>query len=823
LGANIDNLTNSNGFQSVVSWFDSQGWQVMDFQKETWQAIDRGMHGIVNAPTGSGKTYSIFLGYLISKLNQQNSIKEKSKGLRLIWITPIRALAKEIVLSTERAIEGLGLDWRVELRTGDTTATTKKKQWQNPPQILVTTPESIHILFSQKEHKVLFSNLDMLVIDEWHELIGSKRGVQTELVINRLRQITPSIQVWGISATIGNMAEAIDVLLWDIPHEKRTIIKCDIEKNITIQSVLPIEIERFPWAGHLGLRLADQVLSIIHNSRTTLVFTNTRAMCEIWYQHLLAMDPDLAGQMAMHHGSISKDIREWVEDALYAGHIKAVICTSSLDLGVDFRPVETIIQVGSPKGVARFIQRAGRSGHQPFAESKIWFVPTHALELLEAAGLRMAVADHQLEERIPYIRSFDVLVQYLMTLAVADGFDADDIYDQVLKTYSYHSITPAEWLQVLNYLTIGSQTLQAYDEYKKVEKIGNIYAVTDRKVAQKHKMSIGTIVSDGMINVRLLKGGHLGTIEEYFISQLSPGDVFRFAGQTLEFIRIKEMSAQVRPSQAKRGLIPSYMGGRMPLSSQLSNVLKEKLYGYADGRIDDIEIETIRPILELQQERSFIPHHDEFLVEYFEDNEGHHLLMYPFEGRNVHEGMGALIAKRISMTMPISFIIAMNDLGFELLSDEKIDVDSIVVPSLFSTQHLASDIQSSVNAVEMSRRKFRDIARISGMIFTGYPGKPKKDRHLQSSSQLIYDVFHQYEPDNLLYLQAHEEVMTFQLEEARMRDTLTKIQNCRIIISKPSKATPFSFPIIVDRLNLEKVSSEKLEDRIRKMAAALEK
>lgn len=811
------------GYQKVISWFEHQAWAPMDFQIETWQAVANGSHGIVNAPTGSGKTYSILLGHFINKINQLSKGAKDSKGLQLIWITPIRALAKEIVLSCERAIEALQLDWKVELRTGDTTATTKKKQWQNPPQILVTTPESIHIIFAQKENKSLFSNLNMLVVDEWHELIGSKRGVQTELIINRLRHITPNVLIWGISATIGNMHDAIDVLLWDIPDKDRSVIKCDINKKVTIQSVLPTEIERFPWAGHLGLRLADKVLDIIHESKTTLVFTNTRAMCEIWYQHLLALDPDLAGQMAMHHGSISKDIREWVEDALYAGQIKAVICTSSLDLGVDFRPVETIIQVGSPKGVARFVQRAGRSGHQPFAESRIWFVPTHALELLEAAGLRVAIANQDLEERIPYIRSFDVLVQYLMTLACADGFDADEVYEQILRSYSYHSITPHEWLQVLNFLTIGSQTLQAYDEYKKVEKTGNLYVVTDRKVSQKHKMSIGTIVSGGMISVRLLKGGYLGSIEEYFISQLSPGDVFRFAGLTLEFIRIKEMSAQVKPSQAKKGLIPSYMGGRMPLSSQLSDVLKQKLYGFAEGKIEDIEIETIKPILLLQQERSIIPKADEFLVEYFEDDEGYHLLMYPFEGRNVHEGMGALIAKRIAMTRPISFIIAMNDLGFELLSDTEIDVDTIINPSLFSTQNLTSDIQSSVNAVEMSRRKFRDIAQISGMIFTGYPGKYKKDRHLQSSSQLIYDVFHQYEADNLLYLQAHEEVMTFQLEEARMRDTLTKIQNCHIIISKPEKATPFSFPIIVDRLNLERVSSEKLEDRIRKMVAALEK
>lgn len=816
-------LSTSIGYSKVKSWFDSQGWKPMDFQNETWDAITKGHHGIVNAPTGSGKTYSILLGYIIAHINQSQVALKKNSGLRLIWITPIRALAKEILIACERAIQGLELDWKVALRTGDSTATVKKNQWKNPPDILVTTPESIHIMFAQKGHAPIFSCLDMIVVDEWHELIGSKRGVQTELVITRLLRLSPEIKVWGISATIGNMDDAIDVLLWQIPSDLRSIIKCDIQKTISVKSVIPEEIERFPWAGHLGLRLADKVLNIIRKTGTTLIFTNTRAMCEIWYQHLLALDPDLSGQMAMHHGSISKDIREWVEEALYNGNIKVVVCTSSLDLGVDFRPVDTIIQIGSPKGVARFIQRAGRSGHQPFAESVIWFVPTHALELVEAAGLRVAITNQNLEERIPYIRSFDVLIQFMMTLAVSDGFEEESLYRMVLDTYSYHSVTPAEWHQLLTSLMLGSHSLQAYDEYKKIVKTGDLYHVSDRKIAQRHRMSIGTIVSDGLIQVRLVKGGYLGSIEEYFISQLNVGDVFRFAGQTLEFVRLKEMAAYVRPSSAKRGLIPSYMGGRMPLSSQLSNVLKQKLYDFADGLIEDIEIATIKPILDLQSERSLIPRNDEFLVEYFKDDEGYHLLMYPFEGRNVHEGIGALIAKRISMIHPISFVISMNDLGFELLSDIEIDVDKVVTPALFSTQYLSSDIQSSLNAVEMTKRKFRDIAQISGMLFTGYPGRQKKDRHLQSSSQLIYEVFHQYEPDNLLYLQAHEEVMTFQLEESRMRQTLQKISQSKIILSKLDKASPFSFPIIVDRLNLERVSSEKLEDRIRKMVARLEK
>jgi ATP-dependent helicase Lhr and Lhr-like helicase len=816
----MDTITSSS--HQVEAWFHSQGWTPMAFQKETWAHVIDGKSGLVNAPTGSGKTYSLFIGILLDFIIKNPDHKSKSHhGLQLIWVSPIRALAKEIQMSCQRAAEALGVSWQIEIRTGDSTTKERQSQLKRPPEVIITTPESIHVLLATKGYPHFFGTLKTIVVDEWHELIGSKRGVQTELGISRLKGMIPNLKVWGISATIGNMNEAIEVLLFPVHISDRVLVRAHVKKEIELHSVYPDIIEEFPWAGHLGLKLANKVIDIIKNSKTSLIFTNTRAQCEIWYQKLLELDPDLSGQIAMHHGSISKEIRDWVEEALYEGRIMAVVCTSSLDLGVDFRPVDTIIQIGSPKGVARFVQRAGRSGHQPGAKSQIHFVPTHALELIEAAGLRMAIDQNELEERIPYIRSFDVLVQYLMTLAVSEGFYPEIILKEIRNTFCYASISDEEWQKVLNFLLMGSDSLQAYDEYKKIEITDDgRYIVADKRKILKHKLSIGTIVSDQMIQIKLVKGTKLGSIEEYFVSQLSPGDIFWFAGRALEFVRIKEMAAQVRPSNANSGKIPSYMGGRMPWSSQLSKVLQEKVYRYTEGIIEDKEISVLKPIFDKQQSRSLIPKRDEFLVEYFQSKEGFHLLMYPFEGRSVHEGMSALIAKRISMLFPISFSIAMNDFGFELLSDQAIDVDNVVTKELFSTEHLTSDIQSSINNVEMARRKFRDIAKISGLIFTGYPGKQKKERHLQASSQLIFDVFREYEPDNLLYLQTYEEVMTFQLEEIRMRQCLKKIMSSHIMISKPIKATPFSFPILVDRLR-EKLTSEKLEDRIRKMTADL--
>lgn len=799
-------------------WFEHRKWTPFAFQQETWQAYLDGYSGLVNAPTGSGKTYSVFLGAALKFIEDHpDTYQQEGHGLQLIWIAPIRALTKEIKIACQRACEGLGLNWNIAIRSGDTTTTDRKKQLIKPPEVLITTPESLHVLLATKKYPSFFKRLQAVVVDEWHELMGSKRGVQTELLICRLRGLHPQMRVWGISATIGNMDEAVDVLLGYVKPDKWKVIKADIQKEITVETIIPDEIEKFPWAGHLGIKLLKQVVPYIHKSKTSLIFTNTRAQCEIWYQNLLEEDPDLAGLMAMHHGSISKEIREWVEEALYEGKLKAVVCTSSLDLGVDFRPVETIIQIGSPKGVSRFVQRAGRSGHRPGAESKIIFVPTNSLELIEAAALKKAIKTQHLENRIPYIRSFDVLIQYLMTLAVSEGFVPDQIYDEIKKTYSYFSITEEEWQAVLNHLVHGSDSLKAYDEFQKIIVDQGVYKVEDRKIAQRHRMSIGTIVSDTMIHVRFTKGTHLGSVEEYFAAQLNPGDTFWFAGRMLEVVRLKEMILQVRLSKKKTGKTPAYMGSRMSLSSEMSEDLRAKIYDFKNGILDDPEMEVLMPLFEIQQERSYIPDEDEFLIEYFQSKEGYHMMFYPLEGRQVHEGMGALVAQRLSAILPITFSIAMNDYGFELLSDQKLDIKKLVNKELFSTEKLSIDIQASLNAVEMAKRRFRDIARISGLIFAGYPGRQKKDRHLQASAQLLFEVFREYEPENLLFQQTFDEVMTFQLEEARLRVALERIQSQKFMLVELEKVSPFSFPIMVDGMSRNRLSSETLADRIERM------
>jgi len=799
-----------------VQWFRQQGWKPFAFQLEAWQSAWKGESGLVNAPTGSGKTYSLLIPILLEYYEKSGN-KIKHHGPRAIWITPIRALAKEIEYSAKRAIEGLNLNWRVGVRSGDTSTRERAKQKEKPPDFLITTPESLHLLLSQKGYADYFAGLQTIVSDEWHELIGSKRGVLMELALSRLKAVNPALKIWGISATIGNMEQSLQVLLGNYYKTKPyRIVKSNIEKEVEVISIFPDEVERLPWAGHLGIQLLDKVIPIIMESKTTLLFTNTRSFAEIWYQKILEKAPELSGLIAMHHGSISKELRDWVEDQLHEGKLKAVVCTSSLDLGVDFRPVETVIQVGSPKGVARFLQRAGRSGHQPGAVSRIYFLPTNILELTEAAALREAMNRKIVEDRIPYLRSFDVLIQYLITLAVSDGFKPDEILSEIKSTVSFSSISEEEWQWVLGFVTTGGEALTAYNEYRKVVVENGIYKVENKRIAMKHRLSIGTIVGDNLLYVKFITGKYLGTIEEYFISRLNPGDVFWFAGKSLELVRIKEMEVHVRKSNKKSGKVPSWQGGRMPLSSQMSEMIRMKIDQSATNTENDEEMKFLRPLMNLQKERSHLPKKNEFLIEYFHSSEGYHVLMYPFEGRFVHEGMAALVAYRIAQIKPISFSIAMNDYGFELLSDQEIPIYEAVETNVLGNENLLKDIQASINSTEMARRKFRDIAAISGLIFKGLPGQKVKEKHLQSSSQLFFNVFHEYESHNLLLLQAFEEVMDFQLEEARLRQALDRIAHQKIIIAEPDKPTPFAFPIMVDRTR-EKLTSERLEDRIKKM------
>ena len=808
--------------QKIENWFQKQGWTAFQFQKDTWEAYLSGKSGLLNAPTGSGKTYALWVPIIIELMEAAENAKIE-KGLKAVWITPLRALSLEIKQSIERLITELDLPFRVGIRTGDTSTSERAKQKRNMPDFLITTPESMQLLLASKNYPKTFQNCKAIVVDEWHELLGTKRGVQMELSLSRLKNCTQNLKIWGISATIGNLHQALEVLLGDTAKSqaKTAMIKANLRKKIIVESVIPDQMEKFPWRGHLGIHLLPQIIPILKSSKTTLIFTNTRSQCEIWFQKILEQYPEFAGELAMHHGSINKETRIWVENAIRNESLKAVVCTSSLDLGVDFAPVETIIQIGGPKGVARFLQRAGRSGHQPGKTSKIYFLPTHAIELVEASALQKAVQQEAVEDRLPYLNSYDVLVQYLTTLAVSDGFYPEEIFPEIKSTFCFQAITEEQWNWALNYIVYGGESLHNYNEYKKVEiEEDGRFKVNSKGIAMRHRLQIGTIVSDAVLSVKYISGGFLGSIEEWFISKLKPGDVFTFAGRNLELVRIKSMQVLVRKSKQKTAKVPSWMGGRLSLSSQMSRLLREELYA-AHLPNKSKELQALAPIFERQELESIIPTDKEFLIETFTTRDGNHHVFYPFEGRFVHEALASLLAYRISLLQPISFSIAFNDYGFELLSDQKVDMQQVLDNNLFSSAYLMDDLQKSLNATEMARRKFRDVAVIAGLVFTGYPNKSVKNKHLQSSSQLIFDVFKDFEPENLLYQQAYVETFEHSLEQGRLQLSLERIQGQKMIWKDCANPTPFSFPIITDRLR-EKLSSEKLKDRIKRMIKKLQ-
>ncbi|MEJ7609999.1 MAG: DEAD/DEAH box helicase [Ferruginibacter sp.] len=548
-------LTSTPGYKVIKKWLNDRSRKPFAFQQETWESIINSESGLVNAPTGFGKTYSVFLGAIIQFINDNPAdyLTTKNSGLQLLWVTPLRALAKDIARAMEEVIGELGMQWRIGSRNGDTPISERQKQKRSMPEVLIITPESLHLFLAQKDYAATFRHLKIIAVDEWHELIGSKRGVQVELAISRIVNLNKgkgkrenpeadfiqhstfniqnnSPQVWGISATIGNLEEAKNVLLSPLRKEG-IIIKARVKKKFRIESVIPEEIEKYPWAGHLGIKLADKVIPIVEANKTTLIFINTRGMSETWYQTLLTVAPDLAGVVALHHGSIERELRTWVEEALHEGILKVVVCTASLDLGVDFRPVDTVIQVGSPKGVARFLQRAGRSGHQPDAVSTIYFLPTHSLELVEAAALKEAIEEQFTESRLPLVLCFDVLVQYLCTLAVSDGFYPDEIFEEIRSTYCFSEINESEWKQLLQFITVGGIALQQYDDFKKVEiNEDGCYKINSRRIAMRHRMHIGTIVSDAMLKVKFLSGGYRRD-RRIFYCKAETGDVFTLAGR----------------------------------------------------------------------------------------------------------------------------------------------------------------------------------------------------------------------------------------------------------------------------------------------------
>jgi ATP-dependent Lhr-like helicase len=866
--------------KALQDWFAARSWKPFGFQREVWRAVKNGESGLLHATTGAGKTYAVWLAALQAFVPTRPS-RTVAQALTVLWLTPMRALAADTVRALQAPLDALeavqpgAMPWTVGARTGDTASSERSAQARRLPSVLVTTPESLSVMLSRADAREVLGTVRMVVVDEWHELLGNKRGVQVQLALARIkawkgmeapssstgaaetawpgrRRSAPSggsalhkvknveaLVVWGMSATLGNLEEAMHTLLG---HSGGTLVQGQVPKKLIIDSLLPASSERFPWGGHLGLTMLPQVIDEIAGSSTTLVFTNTRSQSEIWYQALLAAKPEWAGLIALHHGSLDRGVREWVELGLKNGELRAVVCTSSLDLGVDFLPVERVLQIGSPKGVARLLQRAGRSGHAPGRPSRLTLVPTHSIEMVEGAAARAAIAAGHIEARTSPAQPLDVLVQHLVTVALGGGFVPEGLYAEVRGTAAYAKLSRETWDWCLSFVRQGGPSLAAYPDYRRaVPDEEGVWRVPDARLARRHRMNIGTIVSDASMTVQYLGGARIGSVEESFAARLKPGDCFLFGGRLLEMVRIREMTAWVRRAAGKRHAVPRWNGGRMPLSTTLADAVVQQLALADEGRYDTPELQRVRPLLEIQQQWSALPTPQTLLAEVLKTREGWHLFLYPFAGRHVHLGLASLLAWRVAQHAPRTFSIAVNDYGFELLCAQEVDWPALL-PQVLQVGHDAQSLEAmargdveagrraallhevlqSLNAGELAQRRFREIARVSGLIFQGYPGEKRSNKQLQASSSLFWEVFRKYDPANKLLLQAEQELLAQELEIGRLRDSLTRMNTQQLVVRHVPRPTPFSFPLMVERFR-EQLSNESVADRISRIVMQLEK
>lgn len=924
--------------QAVAAWLAQRGWKPFAFQREVWDAMAGGASGLLHATTGAGKTYAVWLGALQALAQERGAQRSASRAdpaesspgrarkpvsepLTVLWLTPMRALAADTLKALRTPLDELAAAhpvlarWTGGARTGDTGSAERGAQSRRLPTVLVTTPESLSLLLARADAQELLSTVRLVVADEWHELLGNKRGVQVQLALARLSGWNPALQVWGMSATLGNLPEAQDALLAPLGAQARSagvLVQGQVDKKLVVDTLLPDHPERFSWAGHLGLRMLPAVVRELESTSTTLVFVNVRSQAELWYKAILDARPDWAGELAIHHGSLDRGVREWVEAGLKEGRLRAVVCTSSLDLGVDFLPVERVLQIGSAKGIARLLQRAGRSGHAPGRPSRITLVPTHSLELVEAVAARAAVQAGEVEMRASPRRPVDVLVQHLVTVALGGGFEPEALYAEVRRTVAYRDLPRAVWQWCLDFVHRGGPSLAAYPDYQRVAPDDEgIWRMPSARLARRHRSNIGTIVSDASMAVQVLHGARLGTMEESFLSRLSPGDCFVFAGQVLEMVKIEDMTAYVRRAARGRPTVPRWGGSRMPLSTVLADFVVQQLAQAAAGRYGSPELRCVRPLLDVQQRWSALPTPGTLLAETLRTREGWHLFVYPFAGRHAHTGLASLFAWRAAQGEAGTFSIAVNDYGLELLSATERDWAALL-PDLLRVRAVAEppepdaparegpdsarrpeaaeaverpdgriaarealeirntanavraeaedaagngagddararagplsealagpdaeadadaerhallhEVLASLNATEMARRRFREIARVSGLIFQSHPGERRSARQLQASSQLFFEVFRKYDTGNMLLRQADEEVLSQELDVAQLLAALRRMQAQELVVKPLTRPSPFAFPLMIERFR-EKLTNEDLADRIARMLAQLD-
>lgn len=794
----------------ILKWFKSKGWSPREFQSRAWEAYLKGEDGLVSVSTGFGKTYAGCLAAL-SELVLEDA---DPKGIHILYISPLRALSSDIIKSLRQPIEDLNLPFTVESRTGDTSQSDRQRQRKKPPSILVTTPESFNLLLISEDFREAIKKCRLIVVDEWHELMGNKRGVQIQLCLSHLKTIAPKLRIWGLSATLGNPQLAGEVLCGE--NRKFNFITEPVSKEIDIQCLLPDEIDSFPWSGHLGTAMMQKVVDHLDLNHSILLFTNTRNQAERWYSQILELKPEWEKLMALHHSSVDREMRERIESGIKLGDLKLVVCTSSLDLGVDFPMVERVYQVGSPKSISRFVQRAGRSGHTPTGVPRIFFVPTHALELFEYLATELAIERGLKEEIIPPELSYDVLSQHLVTLAANEGLDLDKALIEARSTYTFRELKRVDFDNIVSFLETGGKSLSAYPNYHRLKELKGRYLVPDKKMIQEHMMNVGTITSEPSIKIKFMRGGSLGSVEESFVGRLKKGDHFVFAGKSLEYVLMKDLTLFVKLAPPGAGITAIWGGQRLPLSSLLCEHLKEVFELIEKGEFIHPMVSYLSPIIEVQKALSRLPGRQYLLVEETETKEGKHLFIFPFEGQRVHEALASLLSVRMAEDESVTLSFAVNEYGLEILAPGDFQFKTDKLREYLSPERLSVDIQKSLNMTQLAKKQFREISQISGLIHQNRARDRRTMKNLQMSSSLIFDVFKAYEPEQPFYHQSYEEVRYFQFEEERLQKVLLKIESLPIENYKTQRPSPLAFPLIIERVG-SRVSSESLQDRLQRM------
>lgn len=766
--------------QPLTDWFAAKGWAPRRHQLDMLAAARSGRHALLVAPTGAGKTLAGFLPTIA------DLIEHPAEGLHTLYVSPLKALAVDVQRNLLNPIAEMGLDIRVETRTGDTPSDRKLRQRIRPPQILLTTPESLSLLISYPDSFLMFAGLKTIVIDEVHAFATQKRGDLLSLALSRLQAIAPGMRRVALSATVADADGYRGWLAPDGDIDLVTTVQGEPGADPQISILLPQG--RVPWSGHSGRYAAPQVIAEIETHKTTLVFCNTRALAELIFQDLWKVN-DLQLPIGIHHGSLSLEARRKVEAAMAGGKLRGLVCTASLDMGIDWGDVDCVIQMGAPKGASRLLQRIGRANHRLDEPSEAIVVPGNRFEYLEARAALDAVADRELDADVFRMGGLDVLAQHLMACACAAPFEESAMLAEVQSSLPYSALTAEQFSHVLGFISDGGYALKAYDKFKRlVREADGTWRVSHPKFIAQHRLNAGIIVEATMLSVRFRNGRQLGRVEEGFAATLSIGDTFFFSGMSLEVEKIDTEDLVVRAT-ARPARIPSYGGARMPLTTNLANRVRGFL---ADPSGWHRFPDDVRDWLDIQAKRSIMPQPGQLLVETFPHEGRHYMVAYCFEGWNAHQSLGMLLTRRMEThgLKPLGFVA--NDYALACYS-----LDPVTDPAaLFSADILEDEFVDWVQGSHLLKRAFREVAVIGGLVERQHPGKRKTGKQVTFSTDLIYDVLRRYEPDHLLLKAAWADARAKMTDVGRLADLLDRAAGTMLHVAL-DRVSPLAVPVLV--------------------------